>query len=114
MAAIKYELLVEYENGDTDEVVAGQREVAEWERQPFGCCFVDVFDKSAINFFRFIAWAALRRQGRLPINPQTKKAATYEAWSEMAVDVGDTKSDADADEGDEESDPTRKAPSTES
>jgi hypothetical protein len=86
--ATKFEFLVTMGNGQTKEVTAGQRELADWEREPFGCAGTHGYAKSPITFVRYLAYAALRRQRRLQMD-QNGQPPSFEAWSEMVEDVED-------------------------
>lgn len=92
-----HDLTVTYDGGTTDGVTAGQREMAEFETQPFGCSSLEALQSRPVVYLRFIAWAALKRQDRLP-----KKGMPYTAWSETVEQV----SFADREETQEAPDPT--------
>jgi len=77
-----HDLTVTYDNDATEEVTAGQREMAEFETQPFGCSSLEALSTRPVVYLRFIAWAALKRQDRLP-----KKGMPYTAWSETVDQV---------------------------
>jgi hypothetical protein len=65
MPAIRTELEIEMEDGETYRVVADQRDFARWEGQDF-------YDPDRKNMMtRFIGWSAAKRQGktRLPWEP---------------------------------------------
>lgn len=72
-----HDLTVTYDNGNAEEVTIGQREMAEFELQSFGCSSLDALSTRPVVYLRFCAWAALKRQDRLP-----KKGIPYAAWSE--------------------------------
>ena len=87
-----HHLTVTYDNGTTEDVEAGQREMAEFELQPFGGSSLEALTVKPMVYMRFIAWAALRRQERLP-----KKGIPYQAWDETVDTViKATKQTADA------------------
>jgi len=67
MSAKATVLEVQYDDGRTEEVTAGQREMAAWEREPFGCGTLVASEKSPVLFFRYLAYAALRRQRKLQV-----------------------------------------------
>jgi hypothetical protein len=75
---MKLDLTVTYEDGTTTEVQAGQREMAEFEQQPFGCASTDAMDVKPMLFVRFIAWSALRRRG---------ERRSFSVWSDTVDDV---------------------------
>jgi hypothetical protein len=72
MAAVM-RLTVHPDEGEPFEVTAGQREMAQWEAQPFGCNAFDALGVKGVTFLRFLAWAAIRRAGQ--------KAPAFDAWS---------------------------------
>jgi len=75
---MKFVLDVEYDDGTQTQVVAGQREMADWEGQPFGCPSTSAMDRSPMAFLRFLAWSVLRRQG---------ERRSYTVWSDNVVEV---------------------------
>lgn len=77
-----HDLTVTYDNGKAEDVTAGQREMAEFELQPFGCSSLEALHTRPVVYLRFIAWAALKRQDRLP-----KKGMPYSAWGELVESV---------------------------
>lgn len=89
-----YDLTVTYDKGEPEGVTVGQRELAEFELQPFGCNSLEALHSRPVVFLRFVAWAALRRQERLP-----KKGIPYSAWSELVDSVAFTNRDDDEDSG---------------
>jgi len=95
-----FDLTVTYQDG-TDEVTAGQREMAEFETQPFGCSSFDALTSRPVVYLRFLAWAALKRQDKLP-----KKGMPYIAWSETVERVAFADTDEEAERG---ADPTPRA-----
>jgi hypothetical protein len=90
-----FPLKVTLDDGQVVDVVAGQRDIAEWEVQPFGCSGLKAMDVKPVAYLRFIAWAAQRRAG------VTKDP--YPKWSDGVdrVDFAD-----DAEEPDGRPDPT--------
>lgn len=77
-----HNLTVTYDGGQTEEVNAGQREMAEFETQPFGCSSLEALSSRPVVFLRFLAWAALKRQNRLP-----KNGMPYAAWTDTVETV---------------------------
>lgn len=77
-----HDLTVTYDNGKAEDVTAGQRELAEFELQPFGCSSLEALHTRPVVFVRYLAWAALKRQDRLP-----KKGMPYSAWGELVETV---------------------------
>lgn len=66
MGAVTFDLEVIMDGAAGPELVtADQRDVARWEAQPFGCGFSLVMNKITV-FYRYIAWAALKRERRMP------------------------------------------------
>lgn len=57
-------------------VQADQRDVAEWEAQPFGHPMAPDAPQS-VTFWRFITWAALKRTGEKP--------AAWDGWRRKCV-----------------------------
>lgn len=88
-----YDLTVTYDEYGPETVTVGQRELAEFELQPFGCNSLEALQSRPVVFLRFVAWAGLRRQERLP-----KKGMPYPAWSETVDRVAFTETDDDAGE----------------
>lgn len=70
----KVVLAVTYDDGTVQEIPYGQREMAEWEAQPFGCSALDAPNVKPVTYFRFLAWSALRRA-------QEIKPVTFEKWA---------------------------------
>jgi len=85
---MSFTLDVEYDDGTQTQVVAGQREMADWEGQPFGCATTDAMALKPMAFLRFLAWSVLRRQG---------ERRSYSVWSDNVVSV------FPVDDGDDES-----------
>lgn len=74
-------LKVTYDGGRTEPVGAGQREMAEWEQQAFGCSALQALGSKPVLYLRFVAWAALKRSGNVP------KSKPFAAWSEGVESV---------------------------
>ena len=70
---MRFELTVTYDDGTVQKVVAGQREMAAFEAEPFGCSSAAAMDLRPMTFLRYIAWAALRRT--------TAGVPAYPKWS---------------------------------
>lgn len=100
---MRFDLTVTYDDGTTETVKAGQRELACWEREPFGGPSTDLETKPVL-IFRYLAYAALRRTWRL--EHIDGKPASFEDWDDL-VDSVDMEGDDDAD-----ADPTKTAPLT--
>lgn len=88
----RFDLVVEYEDGTTVQVAAGQRECAQWERQPFGCSTTEAAKKSAVLFVRYLAYAALWRTRQLP-RDEKDRTLTFDAWDATVLDVEDVSPD---------------------
>lgn len=95
-----FNLEVTYDDGRTEQVSAGQREMAEWEARPDGCSAFEALQKSPIRYMRFMAFAALRRSG------EVKKGTDYGLWSDAVELVAFAPDEVSEDES---SDPTQKA-----
>ena len=97
---MRLDLTVTPDAGDPIRVTAGQREMAAWEREPFGCSSIEAGERSPLLFFRYIAYAALRRQRRLEV--VNGRSPTFEAWDaqiDMVVPADDGDEDAEAEPG---------------
>jgi hypothetical protein len=90
----KVELLVRYDDGETDKAYPGQREYASWEGEPFGCATTQAQDKAPVVFVRYIAWAYLKRTTGLNV--------PFQKWSNTVDEIEDLARD-------EEVDPTKRA-----
>lgn len=100
--SVRFKLTVQYDDGTSADVVAGQRECAEWERQPFGCATLDAAEKTPVLFVRYLAFAALKRLRQLPPNADGR-APTWDQWDAVV----DAVEDAGDDDGDESAGPTK-------
>lgn len=98
--ATRFDLAVEYEDGSTVQVAAGQRECAQWERQPFGCSTTEAAGKSAVLFVRYLAYAALWRTRQLPRDEKTGRSLTFDEWDATVLDVEDVSPDDDPEPAD--------------
>lgn len=94
-----FDLHVTYDDGTEVEVTAGQREMAAWEMAGHGSSGVAA-DEKPVLFFRFVAWAALKRLGQLPENKVKGAAIPFDAWSQLVDEVWPT------DDEEQEADPT--------
>jgi hypothetical protein len=81
MPSIKYPLTVEMEDGTEHKVTADQRDVAEWEIQPFGTSGTELSQR-AYTAFRFLAFSALRRKEILA------KGTTWAKFNRECIEVG--------------------------
>ena len=72
--------------GQTVQVRAGQREMAAWELEPFGCSSTKAADQSAVLFFRYLGFRALWRTRQLPKGDDGRTVG-WEAWSAMVESV---------------------------
>lgn len=80
MAAIRFDLQVEMEDGDTYRVVADQRDLSRFEQ-------TDFYNPRKHTLLRYLAWAAATRQGRITLDWVTFNAA--------CVEVGDAAPEAE-------------------
>jgi hypothetical protein len=95
----KMALHVIYEDGTEVDVNAGQREMAAWEMAGHGSSVDGAADKP-MAFFRYLAWAALKRLGQLPENKVKGAAMPYDVWSQLVDEVWpDDEDEASADLG---------------
>ncbi len=65
MPGMSFPVHVVMDDGTEHDVVIEQRDIAAWEREPFGCSFRHATDKAEVNFYRYVAWHALRRTGEI-------------------------------------------------
>jgi hypothetical protein len=91
MAGTTFRIGFELEDGTTGTVTADQRDIAEFEVQPFGLAY-NVADARPFTFLRFLAWHAGRRQ-------KLHNVPTYEAWKGVCVYAYDADMREDEDEG---------------
>jgi hypothetical protein len=89
---LRIDLIVTPENGEPIPVSVGQREFAAWEMEPFGCSSADAGDKCPVLFFRYTAYAALKRQRRL--DAINGRPPSFEVWSD-GIDSVDAPEDPD-------------------
>lgn len=91
-----FDLHVLYDDGTEADVTAGQREMAAWELAGHGSS-VEAAETKPMAFFRFLAYQALRRLGRLPENKVKGAAMPFEVWSDLVDEVlpPDDESDVD-------------------
>lgn len=93
MGAIRFDLQVEMDGGETYAVVADQRDLSRFEQ-------TDFYTPRKHTMIRYLAWAASVRQARTTL--------PWEAFNAQCVEVGDVKPEA------EPLDPGRPDPSPES
>lgn len=92
-----FDIDVRYEDGTEVTVTAGQREMAAWEAAGYGNS-VEAKDQRPILFFRFLAYAALKRLRRLPEHPTKGVTYSFDGWSDLveeAIPDGDDEDEAD-------------------
>jgi hypothetical protein len=83
---LRMRLAVHYQDDRvTDTVDVGQRELAEWERQPFGCASTVMHERAPMLCLRFCAWSGMRRRG-------LKQG--FEAWNDLVDEVETLDDDA--------------------
>jgi hypothetical protein len=80
-------LVVSYEDGTTETVVADQRDSVAFERAESRSSLSALKD-SPVLFMRFQAWHALRRQGAIPAD--TKRDVWETRCTNVAWDFSDT------------------------
>jgi hypothetical protein len=96
--ATRMRLVVTYLDGrEPVEVTAGQAEMSKWERESFGCAATMADEEAPVTFVRYLAWAALKRQG-LKVG--------WAAWDDQVDEVNP----ADDGKGEAEVVPTRPGP----
>lgn len=84
---MKFELTVLYEDGTEATALAGQREMAAWEREKFGCSSAVAVEEKPILFFRYLAYAALKRTRQLPDSPVKGAGLSFDGWSDLVEEV---------------------------
>jgi hypothetical protein len=80
MASVRYPMEVEMEDGAKHTVEADQRDVAEWEMQPFGTSGNEMGQRIHLAM-RFMAWHCLRRTNRTKL--------TWEKFNLECIEVHD-------------------------
>lgn len=65
MPLIQFKYKVEMRSGETLDVTAGQRDVLEFERQPFGTSLAAAMRDKLFLLMWFTAWHALRRERKI-------------------------------------------------
>jgi len=77
-----FNIQVVYDDGTEIETNPGQREIAAWEMEPFGCGMEAALKDKQVSFFRYVAWAWLKR---------TKgEQRTFHGWSARVDEIRDT------------------------
>ena len=89
------DLEVTHEDGRTEKVTAGQREMAAWEREPFGCATTQAGKTSPVLFYRYLAYAALKRQRSLEV--VNGRPPSFDVWSEDVDEVQPLSDETEAD-----------------
>ncbi len=79
MALTRYDLEVYYEDGREDVVVSDQRDQVMLERR-FKIGFFNALDDMPVQAWRFLAWAALRRTGKVT-------ELTFEDWDKTVIEA---------------------------
>lgn len=95
--AQRFKLRIESDDQEPIEIYAGQREMASWEREPFGCSSLEAAEVRPMVFFRYLAYSALKRTWQLKkIEVRGElRTPTFDEWGETVdtVDVADEKKD---------------------
>ena len=78
---------VTMEDGSGWETVSDQRDIARWEREPFGTSWSDAVSK-LFTYSRYRAWRGSRRAKQY--------AGTWEEWEEACVHVEAAEEEEDA------------------
>lgn len=92
--AMTFDMVVDYDDGTTQDVRADQRDCVAWEmREKTGTS--RAMDEKPMIFFRFITWHAMKRQGLTELG--------RDAWEAIVIS-------ADAKEEPKPADPTNEAP----
>ncbi len=103
MPSLEFDVVVTYDSGEQVKAHIGQRELADWEGQPFGTSSTTAMDVKPMMFVRFIAWSSLRRTERLKQG--------FQAWSDQVESIEVIDDGDDDEEQGRGLDPTRRAPS---
>jgi hypothetical protein len=90
MSAMSWSHDVVMEDGTKYTVTIDQRDIAAWERQPFGCSFAHANDRALVGFSRFVAWSALRRQGMID------KKMGWATFDDICLEVTDVQTPKEA------------------
>jgi hypothetical protein len=104
---VRFDLTVTYDDGTEAKVTAGQREMAAFEAEPFGCGSIQALDAKPMTFMRYLAWSALRRNHYGQGMAGSEKFPAFEKWSKDVEEV------SDGEEAPAEPDPTRRDPPAE-
>lgn len=78
MPVYTWRIVYELEDQPPAEVVADQRDVAQWELQPFGGPVANE-QPVGVTFWRFLAWSACRRRGETKL--------TWAQWTDQCVEA---------------------------
>ncbi len=65
MPGMSFPVHVTMRDGTEHEITVEQHDIGAWERQPFGCSFSMVMQRSEVTFYRWVAWHVLRRTGEI-------------------------------------------------
>jgi hypothetical protein len=102
MPGMSWPMTVVLEGEEPRSVTVDQRDIAAWERQPFGCSFSVARDRALVNFLRFLAWNAMRRQGLID------KTMGWATFDDKCIEATDLQT---PEEAGELPDPTKPDPS---
>lgn len=103
MPGMAFPMRVELEDEEPQVVTVDQRDIAAWERQPFGCSFSVARERALVNFLRFLAWNAMRRQGLID------KSMGWASFDDKCIEASDNVQPED--EAGDLPDPTKPDPS---
>jgi hypothetical protein len=92
----RFKMSVLYDDGTSAVVGAGQREMAAWEAEPFGCASFAAMDVKPVTFLRYLAWASLRRAAA-GFCDGGGKFPTFEKWSATVDEVSDYQEEEEED-----------------
>lgn len=84
MTAIQFHTRVEFEDGETVEVTADQRDLSAWEKYEGGGPF-SAMHLTPVTFMRYVSWSALDRAARR----EGRKRESFKDWDDRVVEVLD-------------------------
>lgn len=93
MAVVKWAFTVEMDDGAEHNIVADQRDLSEWEDEPFGLPFTEIDRRKPVVFARYLAWSAMVRDGLFPCRDDNR-AASWKAFKRACREVRETEAQA--------------------